>query len=257
MPETCTLCGGNHVVMVGDRAQQCECVKRRIAAKRIRNARIPERYENCRIGNYQLLPGPYEQFQAAAMLATSAFVEHARTRTQDGLVFIGTVGVGKTHLAVSILNELLTTAPHLRCLFRDYRELLSEIRYSFNPETSATEETVLDPVFTADVLLIDELGAERATDWVLDTVSRILNTRYNRCRATILTTNYPDLPPTDADVSRLSRRAPRSETLGDRITEPMRSRLHEMCKVIEIHGEDFRSRAYGATQVGERAGMPR
>ena len=230
-----------------------------ITAQRVRNARIPERYQNCRIGSYQLLPGPHEESQAAAMLAASAFVEQARTRTQDGdgLVFIGTVGVGKTHLAVSILNELLTTATHLRCRFVDYRELLSEIRYSFNPDSPVTEETLLDPVFTADVLVVDELGAERATDWVLDTVSRILNTRYNRCRATILTTNYPDQVPTDVDVSRLSRRAPRSETLGDRITEPMRSRLHEMCQIIEIEGEDFRSRAHGATQVAERAAMPR
>jgi DNA replication protein DnaC len=158
-------------------------------------------------------------------------------------------GVGKTHLAVSVLNELLASTNPLRCLFRDYRELLSDIRWSFNPVASVTEETLLEPVFTADVLVIDELGAERATDWVLDTVSRILNTRYNRCRATIMTTNYPDLALTDADVSRLGRRAARSESLGDRITEPMRSRLREMCRIVEIQGEDFRSRGCAAAGV--------
>src|ERR1700687_4468758 len=87
LPEACALCGGNRFVMVGNRAQRCECLTRLITAKRIRDARIPERYEDCRIGTFQLLPGPYEQSQAAAMLAASAFVEHARTKNQDGLVF--------------------------------------------------------------------------------------------------------------------------------------------------------------------------
>lgn len=243
LPKTgCASCNFSGYITVNGLARRCQCLEKRIADSLCRAARIPERYESCRIGNYQLTPGPYEKSQATAMLAASAFVEHVRKDPSggDGLLMIGTPGVGKTHLGVSILNEFLTSAGQLRCMFFDYRELLSKIRYSFNPEARVTEESVLDPVFTTDVLLIDELGSERATDWVLDTVSRILNTRYNRRRATILTTNYADLPPTESDVSRQSQRAGRAETLGDRITEPMRSRLHEMCKIIEIQGEDFR-----------------
>jgi DNA replication protein DnaC len=77
------------------------------------------------------------------------FVENAAKNTRDGygLLLIGAPGVGKTHLAVSIVNELLTSAKHLRCLFRDFRELLADIRYSFNSEASVTEASLFEPGF--------------------------------------------------------------------------------------------------------------
>ena len=108
-----------------------------------------------------------------------------------GLLLIGPVGVGKTHLAVGIIRELIQQKG-IGCLFYDYRELLKEIQNSYNPSVSATELSILRPVFEAEVLVLDELGAVKPTDWVWDTVSHILNTRYNDKRTTIITTNYPD-----------------------------------------------------------------
>jgi DNA replication protein DnaC len=100
---------------------------------------------------------------------------------------------------------------------------------------------ILRPVFDAEVLVLDELGAAKPTDWVWDTVALVLNTRYNDKRTTIITTNYADLPPggTGNGSSGVSR-AVRDETLGDRIGERMRSRLAEMCVMVEMRGEDFR-----------------
>jgi DNA replication protein DnaC len=89
------------------------------------------------------------------------------------------------------------------------------------------------------VLVLDELGAQKPTDWVWDTVALILNTRYNDKRTTIITTNYADLPPASASLSS-TQRAGREETLGDRIGERMRSRLTEMCVRLEMNGADFR-----------------
>jgi DNA replication protein DnaC len=100
----------------------------------------------------------------------------------------------------------------------------------------------LRPVFEAEVLVLDELGAQKPTDWVWDTVALILNTRYNDKRTTVITTNYPDLPPASTS-STTAQRAAREETLGDRIGERMRSRLAEMCVRIEMNGADFRQSA--------------
>lgn len=245
-PHRCAACGDNGWVPIeGGRVKRCECAQRRIAEQRMTTAQVPERYRGCTIGNFQMLDGPHQRSQGTALLAVGQFVETVRAnRASQGVLIIGPVGVGKTHLAAAALNELQTTAKHLRHLFRDYRELLADIRNSYSREVGVTETALLAPVFEADVLVLDELGSERGTDWVLDTVSRILNTRYNRCKATILTTNFPDLPPSDMDGEGYAFRGRRSraESLADRITEPMRSRLHEMCQVIELHGEDFRSR---------------
>ena len=85
------------------------------------------------------------------------------------------------------------------CLFYDYRELLKEIQNSYNASVQVTEMDVLRPVFDAEVLVLDELGAAKPTEWVWDTVSHILNTRYNDKRTTII---YDQLPGSAADGSR-------------------------------------------------------
>ena len=109
-----------------------------------------------------------------------------------GLLLIGDIGVGKTHLAVGIIKELILSKG-IACLFYDYRELLKQIQNSYNDSVKATELDVLRPVFETEVLVLDELGAVKPTEWVWDTVSLILNTRYNDKRTTIITTNFPDL----------------------------------------------------------------
>jgi DNA replication protein DnaC len=98
-------------------------------------------------------------------------------------------------------------------------------------------------VFESDVLVLDELGAVKPTEWVWDTVSLILNTRYNNNRTTIITTNFDDQPAagTSGSISP-ARAATRGETLGDRIGERMRSRLHEMCRIVTLEGTDFRQK---------------
>jgi DNA replication protein DnaC len=164
------------------------------------------------------------------------------TTEGHGLLLTGSIGVGKTHLAVGILQSLIVEKG-VRGLFCDYRELLKEIQHSYNPQVLTTELDILRPVFEAEVLVLDELGASKPTEWVWDTVAHILNTRYNDKRTTIITTNYPDQPPGGSAPVTTAQRAMREETLGDRIGERMRSRLAEMCVVIEMRGADFRQRA--------------
>jgi len=166
-------------------------------------------------------------------------------------MFVGGIGVGKTHLAVGLAKALIRDKG-IRCLFYDYRELLKQIQNSYNPSEQTTELGLLRPVFDAEVLVLDELGAVKPTEWVWDTVSLILNTRYNDNRTTIITTNFADEPAAGvAGVEPMPRSsafsAARKETLGDRIGERMRSRLHEMCRVVKMEGVDFRQNIRSAS----------
>jgi DNA replication protein DnaC len=156
-----------------------------------------------------------------------------------GLLLSGTVGVGKTHLAVAIIKGL--TEKGFSCLFCEFGALLKEIQNSYNPVSKTSELTVLGPVFSADALVLDELGASKPTDWVRDTMAHIINTRYNDKKLTIFTTNFLD------KVS-----DPREETLEDRIGIRLRSRLYEMSKTVVINGEDFRRGFDSPTDEGAR-----
>src|SRR5690242_11237123 len=247
--EICPLCEGSGWKTVSNpgsvndrRVTRCDCQLRVRAQGVMTAARIPRRYEHCELSNYDTdFPGAHPSLAEAHFVAAN-FAKKCDPRGDKGLLIIGKIGTGKTHLAVGILKELILNRG-IPCLFYDYRELLKEIQNSYNATVQTTELDVLRPVFETDVLVLDELGAVKPTEWVWDTVSLILNTRYNDNRTTIITTNYPDDPAKEASgTSEFSRaqRAVRGETLGDRIGERMRSRLHEMCRIIKMEGADFR-----------------
>jgi DNA replication protein DnaC len=211
-------------------------------------ARIPKRYEHCELSNFEF-EGTRAQLLRSRMEACRFVEEYRLDGNNTGLLLIGSIGVGKTHLAVGIIKELILNKG-TACLFYDYRELLKQIQNSYNDSVKATELDVLRPVFETEVLVLDELGAVKPTEWVWDTVSLILNTRYNDNRTTIITTNYPDDAPRDSNGSSdfaRAQRAARGETLGDRIGERMRSRLHEMCRIIKMEGADFRQTVRSAS----------
>jgi DNA replication protein DnaC len=246
---TCPLCGGTgwkpHQGSAGRRVTRCDCTAGTRAARLLERARIPARYEHCELASFHTEIEGARRGLSPARLAAGRFVEEYPLEA-TGLLLVGPVGVGKTHLAVGIIRELILSKG-IGCLFYDYRELLKEIQNSYNASVQATEMSILQPVFDTEVLVLDELGAVKPTEWVWDTVSHILNTRYNDKRTTIITTNFPDAPAAGA-ARDLTSKAAREETLGDRIGERMRSRLHEMCRIVEMAGEDFRQRAGSATK---------
>jgi len=239
--EVCPDCGGSgwKIASADRRVARCDCRLKMRGEALLAAARIPKRYEHCELSNFEF-DGPHRNLAAARMTACKFVEEFPLDNT--GLLLIGSIGVGKTHLAVGIIKELIVSKG-IPCLFYDYRELLKQIQNSYNESVKATELDVLRPVFETEVLVLDELGAVKPTEWVWDTVSLILNTRYNDNRTTIITTNYPDDPAKDSNGSTefaRAQRASRAETLGDRIGERMRSRLHEMCRIVKMEGADFR-----------------
>ncbi|MGA8939261.1 MAG: ATP-binding protein [Acidobacteriaceae bacterium] len=259
MPEEiCKLCEGAGLRVVerpdGTRAAvPCECRIAKRSARMIQQARIPQRYAHCTLDSYDTHFHSSNRTLVGALVQARGFVDAYPSGTNgNGLLFTGSIGVGKTHLAVGMLQALIAERG-ARGLFYDYRDLLKKIQDSYG-RSDVSESQVLGPVFSADVLVLDELGAAKPTEWVWDTVQHILNTRYNDQRTTVITTNYPNVVETAygeweglAEDKRKARMAMHKDTLGDRITERMRSRLQEMCVVVEMTGEDFRQKVKRAS----------
>jgi DNA replication protein DnaC len=227
-PVVCSFCYGTGMEVVpGEGARRCRCRAEDTRKRLLEAARIPRRYEGCSLGNYQL--GANNGSQLRAFNYAYRLVREYPSADR-GLLFMGPCGVGKTHLSVAILRELIEKKG-VSCLFYEFGSLLKAIQNSYNPISRTSELKVLAPVIEAKVLVLDELGATKPTDWVHDTMMQIINTRYNDKRLTIFTTNYVD-----------ERGQPSEETLEDRIGTRLRSRLYEMCRTVVVDGEDYRRR---------------
>ncbi|MDT5159167.1 MAG: replication protein DnaC [Acidobacteriota bacterium] len=227
-PAVCQRCfGTGHEVVPGKGARRCECSTKSTQAKLFEAARIPRRYEHCTTNNYK--KRNITQWRAIGA-ASNILDNYLAGEIDRGLLFMGPVGVGKTHLSVAILKGLIEQG--VQCLFYDFGTLLKHIQDSYNKVSNTSEMSVLSPVYQAEVLVLDELGASKPTDWVRDTMMNIIGKRYNDKRLTIFTTNYMD--------ERRNPANPTEETLEDRVGVRLRSRLYEMCHTVQIDGEDYR-----------------
>ena len=233
---TCGRCAGTgyEIVVSRDgvsRARPCGCASAERADRFLKTSRVPRRYRACSFESYDDLNPTLSR----AKLQVRKFVEDYPMH-DFGLLLLGTCGVGKTHLASAALLYLIREKG-ARGLFYDFRDLLKEIQASYNPVSGTTEMAVLAPIFAAEVLVLDDLGATKMTDWVRDTLAHIINNRYNDRRVTLFTSNLED------EVTRpftLDERLRERPSLRDQIGDPLRSRLYEMCEVIHLEGDDYR-----------------
>lgn len=216
----CAICEGSGVVAGEDGVlRRCECGVWENEAFRLRHARaqLPKRYERKTLRGFKA----GDKVRARLLEHAWAYAKSFTPGQETGLLLRGETGCGKTHIAVGILIEALRTgATGLYCNVTD---LLTRLRATYNSGAEETESTVLDDVDSVDLLVLDDLGAEAATDWVRDRLYLIVNRRYEAAKATIITTNCDDYE------------------LGQKVGPRIASRIHEMCDPFEpFPPEDYR-----------------
>lgn len=238
--DTCLVCGGTGWVLEaadGRReARSCSCRVALLRRERLEAAGIPERYRDCTLENFSDNTSALARAKATAREFVDAY-----PAVEAGLLLTGPAGRGKTHLACAILSELALTKG-VDGLYADFSDLLIRIQTTFRPDADFSKETLLTPFAEAELLVLDELGASRPHAWVLDVLYNVLNTRYNRKKITIATSNFEDeVDPASGE----------KEKLEERIGYRLRSRLYEMCLMVPLRGGDFRKEVLG-TRIRSR-----
>jgi DNA replication protein DnaC len=223
----CEICHGTRwksVTVDGvERLTRCDCWRSVVIQKNLADARIPPKFARAELTTYK----PDTDSQRDALRLAKKFVESFPVE-QKGLVFHGPTGVGKTHLAIGLLKAVIRDKG-ARGYFFQTTELLRLVRETYNRSVDETEMEVLRPVLEADVLVLDDLGVEKTSEWVQETLGHVVNIRYSERRPTVFTTNLVE---SDDPLH------PRSFMF--RLGARTRSRLFEMCDWIQMDAIDAR-----------------
>ena len=214
------------------RVVRCDCWRETVVRTRLAAADIEPRYRKCTLDNFRI----DSDSQVEAVRKCRSFIERFPV-VDRGLLFMGLPGSGKTHLATAVLKEVIQNSGATG-LFVDVRALLRRIRDTYNPVVRATELDVIRPVMDAQLLVLDDIGAEKMSEWVDETMTLIVTTRYNRRLPTLFTTNHLEREPDPQSLS---------DTLFERVGARIHSRLHEMCDFIELQVLDYRKLGDDAT----------
>jgi DNA replication protein DnaC len=216
----CPKCNGYGFILSDLEAIPCECRQHQLVAERLHQARIPPKFLNKTIDNYTGRGRIQSEVRKAARAYVSGF--HLREEMK-GLLIVGQIGSGKSHIAIAILKEIIKKG--YRGLYYSVPELLQRIRETYSSESDEAEADVLDMISEVDLLVLDDLGGDAAPAWVRDRLYLLINRRYEENKPTIVTSRY--------DLEELKTQ------LGQRIV----SRLFEMCdRLFDLPPEDYRAK---------------
>lgn len=224
--------------------KRCRCFEANAAKARnedlVPKACIPAKYARCTSwDSFIFPPDPHpgrDHIQRIVGIIRS-YVQNFSPLMPDprGILIYGANGVGKTHLAVVALHRLLAQGYQGR--FINYQALLRLIKSGYDQPFGGSRTQAYDEIAETEILLLDDVGSNRVTDWVQDTITDLISQRYDNARATIVTTNYSLLPDKDSPFP----------SLADRIGERAASRLREMCRPLAMPVlEDYRGKRTAA-----------
>lgn len=217
LAEPCQKCDGEEYIIKGNQAVTCECRKHKKLMKTIIDAEIPPKYEHVTLDNFREIDNTCTKLKTMARSYAQSFKPGC-----TGFLFKGKTGTGKTHLAVSILKELLFKG--FKGQYTNTVELLQFIRsVQFNTWKHDELTEKMDHILEQDLLILDDLGAEKVTDWTQERLYSLINKLYVNNKTIIVTSNV--------DLHELSMR------LGEHTV----SRLCEMCMHdIKFPDKDYR-----------------
>lgn len=220
---SCSICGGSGWIIEDNNgkreALRCRCQFEKFKSIHLKASKIPVRYKKCKFSNFQT----ETVTQLKALKECKEFF-YSFPFVENGLLLYGPPGTGKTHLAVATLRNVILYKG-INALFCDFRNLLIDIKSTFETRQSSTE--ILEAALKVPLLVLDDIGAERNTDWAKDILSTIVNYRYVNSLPTVITTNLRFDRSTDDSFA----------TKFDGRTE---SRIYEMCKILRVDGNDKR-----------------
>jgi len=230
----------------------CGCTQTRRRMELFNQARIGVRYINATLESYEPKTADQVSAQRQALDFTKMY-----PGVNGGLVFWGAVGTGKTHLAVGIFREL-TLRKGVGCRFVDYGNLLQDLKRSFGSRDG--DSPVMLPLVHVELLVIDELGKGRNTEWEETVLDDLISRRYNAGRTTLCTTNYDasksghdggqsSLNPAYQARGGFSAASGSIPHLEDRVGVRIFSRLCEMCEFVHVSGADFRKTGQGISRI--------
>lgn len=229
-PYRCEKCGDSGIVIGEDNVGRlCECAIERRTKSLLSQSRLPVLLRNKTFDNFELRHysqsridengTTYYKLAEAALRAAKQFVKDVGSDDcLQNLIFVGTVGTGKTHLASAVANRLI--ADGKKVVFLVVPEFLEELRATYNDDVDTTESRIMQQVQNADVLILDDLGAHNFTEWTRNKIFSIVNYRSNHGLPCVITTNH-----SPGELASL---------LGARTV----SRLMENCNVLQLKAEN-------------------
>ena len=231
----CPLCRDTGYVLRDDRAWPCVCRSRSLLREKKAAAGLTARLQMMDFDSFDLRFYPdylknkkgktYRESAAEAMQTARAVADAcAAGRPHRGLLLMGEVGCGKTHLAAAAANRVLDQGGEAQFLV--VPEFLDKLRFSYRRENEGLDEAeIISRAYNVPLLILDDLGAHNYSDWVCNKLFTIINHRYNRNLPCIITTNLSLLE------------------LGEKIGRRSTSRIVELCRIYEIklpEGKDHR-----------------
>jgi len=220
----CEKCGGSGFIFTNEGTVPCECRENMLLQQRIRAAGIPPRYKNKTIDTFKGNDKKRRTLRSEAKAYVKTFNPTLEEHPKKGLMFFGCTGCGKTHLAVGILKGAIEKG--YTGYYCNVVDFLARLRDTYSGDTAYDEMDMIDKVSSVDLLVLDDLGAEKPSDWMRDRLYTLVNRRYESNLPILVTSNKTD-----------------TEDLQEHVGRRIVSRLCEMCQLVEdFPDEDFRMR---------------